>query len=74
MSSIAEDKIKEYNDEPVCWCNRCLSLNIIREAVSSIGYIDYCADCSSNSVSEGHIREWQKLKIINSSSNGRESK
>ena len=50
---------KPYDDEPVYFCKRCLSLNI-RE-LPIIRYQDYCADCGTADVGIASIEEWKKM-------------
>lgn len=52
----SQQEIIDYNDEPVIYCNRCLSLNI-----KSTGNQDYCDECGSTETLSCHIKEWQKL-------------
>lgn len=47
----------DYNEEPVYYCPRCLSLKI----KSDIADYCYCDDCGSTSVDEISIDEWEKL-------------
>ena len=48
---------EEYNDIPVLYCKRCLSLLIMEDEY--IG--DYCPKCGSTDIGETHIEEWEKL-------------
>lgn len=50
--------IEEYNDIPVFYCTRCLSLNI--QNIDE--HTDYCAECGSTDIEETHINTWEKLK------------
>lgn len=50
-----EEKIN-YNDEPVYYCNKCLSL-----LVKTIGDLDYCAQCGSTDIDKAHIKYWETL-------------
>lgn len=47
---------KEYNDIPVFYCKRCLSLNI-----KSVIGMDYCDSCNSTNIEQCHIEEWEKM-------------
>lgn len=49
---------EEYNNIPVVFCSRCLSLKIM-----IIGDMEYCSECSSTHVQEASIQEWEKLYI-----------
>jgi len=53
----------EYNDEPVLWCNRCLSLSILSLNSTVKGCPNtYCEHCLSTNISEGSIFEWLALQ------------
>ena len=55
---------QDYNKEPVTYCKRCHSLNII----TGDGFPDYCDDCGSTDLGEESIYEWlDKKKIIDDS-------
>lgn len=59
MSSPLE--IEDYNEEPIQYCKRCLSLKIKHEdAVAS----DYCGDCGCTDIQEASIYEWENLYRI----------
>lgn len=45
-----------YNDIPVFYCKKCLSLNI-----KSVIGMDYCDDCNSTNIEQCHIEEWEKM-------------
>jgi len=52
-------KEKSYDDDPVYYCKRCLSLNI-----KTIPYTkdqDYCEDCSTTDIGVTSIEEWNKM-------------
>lgn len=49
---------REYNEEPICFCKRCLSPRIIHENDEST---DFCDDCGSTSIIEANVFEWEKL-------------
>lgn len=53
-----KDKQKEYNDEPVIYCPKCYSLNIIEDSV--IG-ISYCKECGCTDFKETTIEEWESM-------------
>lgn len=48
----------DYNDEPVYYCHRCLSLRVmyIAGAVS-----EYCDDCGSTDIGKCSIGSWEEL-------------
>ena len=47
----------EYNDDPVHYCKRCLSLNI---RVDDEGE-EFCEDCTSTNIAKTNIFKWEKL-------------
>lgn len=54
---------KEFNDEPVFYCNKCMSLRILSDEV--VG--DYCMDCGSTDVQCSHIDTyllWKKKRNL----------
>lgn len=51
-------KRTNYNVEPVVYCSRCYSLNIIHEDI--IG-ADCCGKCGCSDVKTTSIEEWEKL-------------
>lgn len=50
--------ITDFNDIPVEYCTKCLSLRIInyQGRVKS-----YCDECGSTDTNKGHIDDWEKL-------------
>ena len=46
----------EYNDEPVAYCNQCLSL-----AIRDYDGNTYCDKCGGTHIKETNIFEWEKL-------------
>lgn len=46
-----------YDEEPVYYCSRCLSLRIIGD-----GYYDYCDDCGSMNIKTCLIGEWENKR------------
>ena len=48
--------IEEYNDEPVYYCEHCLSLKI-----KIVGGYDFCDECGSTKITTAHIEDWEKL-------------
>jgi hypothetical protein len=46
---------EEYNNIPVLFCNRCLSLRI-RQIDDEI---DFCDECGDIDISETHIEKWE---------------
>lgn len=49
-------KKEYYNNQPVLYCKRCLSLNI-RELNND----DYCDQCGCTEILEGSIEQWEEL-------------
>lgn len=48
-----------YNDDPVYFCQDCLSLNI--QSVPTLEDSDYCEVCGSNNIGQCHIDKWEEL-------------
>lgn len=46
-----------YNDIPVYYCRKCLSLLIKQDSV----YGDYCPECGGFDIGQAHIEDWLKL-------------
>ena len=53
-----QDKIKDYDSEPVVFCAKCFSLNIKHEDSLDM---DYCGDCGCSSIGEALIEDWEAL-------------
>ena len=53
-----EEKVNDYDSEPVQYCSKCYSLKIKHDDVFDD---DYCADCGCTDISECSIEEWEKL-------------
>lgn len=49
----------EYDEEPVYYCKRCLSLNIRQMPI--LNHQDYCGECGSAEVGYVDIEEWNRL-------------
>ena len=45
----------DYNDDPVFYCEHCLSL-----AIKSIGDVDYCDECGGTDIKTTNIHTWEK--------------
>lgn len=56
---ISQSDKKSYDDEPVYFCKRCLSLNI--RQVRYVTDIDYCEDCGAADIGTASIEEWDAL-------------
>ena len=50
---------KEYEEEPVYYCKRCLSLNI--KEMPFMGNRDYCESCGAVEVGMASFEEWEKM-------------
>lgn len=48
----------DYNNEPVFYCSRCLSLRI-RDA--GLPDLLYCDECGSSNIETANIEEWEKM-------------
>lgn len=48
----------QYNNEPVYYCTRCLSLKIM--SVPGMDNSDYCEDCGGADIASCTIEEWEK--------------
>ena len=46
----------DYDNEPVYYCRRCLSL-----AIKTIGQYDYCDTCSCTDIGTTDIYTWQEM-------------
>lgn len=44
-----------YNEEPVFYCKKCLSLNI-----KNIDNMDFCDECGSVEIEQSNIFDWEK--------------
>lgn len=68
-----QDILNDFDSEPVVFCPRCYSLNIIYE--EAVGE-DCCGECGCSDVQTSSIEEWEKLyekrygqKFVKESSN-----
>ena len=53
-----QDRLNDYDSEPVCYCANCLSLNVkYEEAIDS----DCCGKCGCTDIREALPQEWEKL-------------
>ena len=53
-----QDKINDYDLEPIAYCAKCFSPKIKHE--SSLD-MDYCEDCGCCEIKEASVYEWEKL-------------
>ena len=47
---------EEYDNEPIFYCNNCLSLKI--RSVDQLDNSEYCEECSSTDIGQISIKEW----------------
>lgn len=52
-------KKKEYEDDPVYYCKRCLSLKIRQMPI--LENQDYCDECGSTEIETTQIETWCKM-------------
>ena len=56
---------KDYNDIPVAYCTKCISLRVVSltgiKRLQNNNPIDYCDNCGSTEIRETHIENF-KLK------------
>ena len=50
-----------YDDEPVYYCKRCLSLNILQ--IPMVTDQSYCGDCGTVDVAKASFEEWDELYV-----------
>lgn len=53
------DKKNQYDEEPVYYCQNCLSLKIKTVVMDSD--LDFCDECGGTNISTIHIKEWENL-------------
>lgn len=56
MDNLKEDSIN-YNDEPVYFCKKCLSLKVMVLGEQ----FEYCDECGNTDIGTSHIDEWKEL-------------
>ena len=57
---FSEQQTKDpYDEEPVYYCKRCLSLNI--RQLQGVANMDYCEDCGAVGSGTADIEEWEKM-------------
>lgn len=49
----------EYNDIPVHYCRRCLSLKVITVDVGDDQAFDYCDECGGTDIGTTDINDWE---------------
>jgi len=55
---------EEYNELPVHFCKKCLSLAVMRLSTSEnrVGYgVDYCNECGNTVIGMTHIGVWEDM-------------
>lgn len=57
MLMSEQDKLNDYDSEPVKYCARCYSLKIQYEETVDL---EYCKDCGCSEIVESTIDEWEK--------------
>lgn len=53
------EKKEQYDEEPVFYCKRCLSLKI--KKMPLVENQDYCGDCGSADIGTVDIEEWNRM-------------
>lgn len=56
---MGNKKKKEYNNEPVFYCKRCLSLKVITDQE-----MEYCDECGSTEIRETSIEHWEHMYFL----------
>ena len=56
---LQQDKIQEYNNEPVYYCRNCLSLMV--RGIGESSEFDYCDDCGSTQILCSSISDWEMI-------------
>lgn len=55
---IQKKKLEDYDSEPVVYCSKCYSLNIVHEdSIDS----DCCGECGCSDVKTTSIEEWEEM-------------
>ena len=50
-----------YNDEPVYYCKRCLSLNI--KVMPMLANQEYCESCNNADIGTASFEDWDKMYV-----------
>lgn len=53
-----QEKLKDYDSEPIAFCAKCFSPKIKHEASIDM---DFCGDCGCSSIRESSVYEWEAL-------------
>jgi len=54
-------KTEDYNNEPVFYCKKCLSLKI--RDVEHIENSEYCDECGSTEICTTNINDWDSIYV-----------
>lgn len=52
---------ESYDDEPVYYCKRCLSLNICQ--MPMVESMCYCGNCGTTEIAETSFEEWDEMFV-----------
>ena len=55
------DNKEEYNQEPVFYCKKCLSLKVLN--IELIEDSEYCDECGSTDIGTATIEEWDAMYV-----------
>ena len=58
MSMPDQNKMSDYDSEPVVYCAKCYSLRIKHEDIIDA---DCCMDCGCSDIRETDINNWEKM-------------
>jgi len=53
-----QEKLNDYDPEPILFCAKCLSIKIQHEDTIDV---DYCGNCGCSSIKEAPFSEWEAL-------------
>jgi len=53
-----QEKLKDYDSEPIAFCAKCYSLKIKHEDSLDI---DYCGECGCSEIKEAPVHVWENL-------------
>ena len=56
MDNLREEA--NYNDEPVFYCEKCMSLRI--RFVNGLSNSEYCDNCGSTEINQSNIEDWRQ--------------
>ena len=59
FKSMNNEHNETYDDDPVFYCKRCLSLNI--KQIPLVENQDYCDECGSTDIGTADIEEWNRM-------------